>query len=88
MFKFDSLAIDKVKKIEGWVKVPEYEKIDIKRLVGYVLNIRNISNYLRRRKEHNEQYKRFWKDQTIIFSEDKSRYLSFYVDQINNIQGN
>ena len=80
MFKFDGIVIDKIEKIEGWVKVPEYEKIDIKRLVCYGLNLRDMSNYLKRRKKHNEHYKKFWKDETIIFNEDRTRYLTFYID--------
>lgn len=84
MFKFNGLVIDKVEIIEGWEKVPEYEKIDIKRLVGYGFNLRDMSNYLRRRKEHNEHYKNFWNDKTVIFNDDKSRYLAYYVDQISD----
>ena len=64
------------------------KKIDIKRLVCYGLNLRDMSNYLKRRKKHNEHYKKFWKDETIIFNEDRTRYLTFYIDQINDIQGN
>lgn len=84
MFKFGGLVIDKVEKIESWAKVPEYEKIDIKRLIGYGFNLKDMSNYLRRRKEHNEQYKNFWNDKTVIFNDDKSRYLAYCVDQIRD----
>lgn len=90
MFKLDELVVEKIQKYELWIKVPQYERLDIKYcLVGLILlRYNSIAEYLKRRKEHNKKYKEFWaKADKITFNNDKSEYLFAHLIQAVDIEG-
>ena len=71
MFNTDELVIEKIQSYELWADVPHYEKLDIIHCLSYG----SIKQYLKRRKEHNKEYKEFWSNaDKVTFNADKSMY--------------
>lgn len=84
----NNFVIDNIKSIEMWMPTPTYEKLDISYCIHAflycLLGSREAANqleyYLQRRKENNEQYKKFWSNASNVkFNDDKSRYLVYKI---------
>ena len=87
MFNTDELVIEKIQSYEFWADVPHYEKLDIIHCLLCLIPNRydSIREYLKRRKDHNKQYKEFWSNaDKVTFNDDKSMYRVALMTKLAN----